>query len=60
VTETSPTVLDPDLAGLRVPKVLREDASQILALTTPFCGEYLGEEYALLCRTLIQGHGAER
>jgi hypothetical protein len=53
-------VLDPDLAGLRVPKVLREDASQILALTTPFCGEYLGEEYALLCRTLIQGHGAER
>lgn len=60
MTETSPAVVDTDLVGLRVPGVLRGDSSQILVLTTPFCAEYLDEEYAQECLTLVQGQGAGR
>jgi hypothetical protein len=42
-----------DLDGLRVPKVLQGDVSQVLALTRGFCDEHLDEEYAQLCRRLV-------
>lgn len=53
MTETTKTVAEADVSGLRVPKALRHDAGQILALTTPFCAEYLDEEYGQLCRSLV-------
>jgi hypothetical protein len=53
VTDTTTTVAEADLSGLRIPKALRHDAGQILALTTPLCAEYLDEEYGQLCRSLV-------
>ena len=53
MTDTTETVAEVDLSGLRIPKTLQPDAGQILALTTPFCAEYLDEEYGQLCRSLL-------
>jgi hypothetical protein len=39
--------------ALRVPSALRANVSAILAITDPFCSEYLDAEYALLCRKLV-------
>lgn len=53
MTDTTKTVAEVDLSGLRIPKALQQDAGQILALTTAFCTEYLDEEYGRLCRSLV-------
>lgn len=44
---------DLDLRALRVPTILQEDVSGILALTDGFCIEHLDEEYAELSRRLV-------
>jgi hypothetical protein len=38
---------------LRVPKALREQVSEILAITDQFCDEHLDAEYASLCRQMV-------
>jgi hypothetical protein len=60
MTETSPPVVATDVAGVRVPKVLRADASQFLAPAAPLCDEYLDVEYTQLCSTAVQGQMAGR
>jgi hypothetical protein len=39
--------------GLNVPRALRPDVEQIVALTDEFCAEHLDAEYATLCALLV-------
>ncbi len=39
--------------GFRVPRALRADVEQIVALTDGFCAEHLDAEYARLCTGLV-------
>lgn len=41
------------LDELRIPKALREDVEQIIAVTDAFCEAHLDAEYVGLCRRLI-------
>jgi hypothetical protein len=42
-----------DLLSLRVPKALRGDAAEIVAMIDEVCAEHLGHEYGELCRRLL-------
>ena len=43
----------PGIDGLNVPRALRPDVEQIVALTDQFCVEHLDAEYAQLCARLV-------
>jgi len=43
----------PGIDGLNVPRALRPDVEQIVALTDQFCAEHLDAEYARLCARLV-------
>jgi hypothetical protein len=42
-----------DIDGLKVPRAVRPDVEQIVALTDGFCAEHLDAEYARLCARLV-------
>ncbi len=44
---------DAELAGLRIPRALRDRAREVIAITDELCLACLDHEYAELCRSLV-------